>query len=82
MTHNHNCKKSIINEWCERGIQLDALWKRGWLGLVANDNGHHRERKFDNEDEHRHLHIDILQTFMAWLHKQEQILNRLLRCVG
>ncbi len=52
------------------------------MGLVANDNGHHREPKFDNEDEHRHFHIDTFQTFMARLHEQEQILNRLLRRVG
>ncbi len=63
-------------------IQLDAPWKGGWLGLVTNDNGHHREPKFDNEDEHCHLHIDILQTFLARLHEQGQILNKLLRHVG
>jgi hypothetical protein len=68
--------------WCELGIQFDAPWKGGWLGLVANDNGHHREPKFDNEDEHRHLHINILKTFLAQFLEQEQILNRLLRHVG
>jgi hypothetical protein len=36
----------------------------------------------DNEDEHRSLHIDILQTFLALLHEKEQILNKLLMHVG
>ncbi len=35
-----------------------------------------------NEDEHRHFHINIFQTFLAWLHEQGQILNKLLRHVG
>ncbi len=52
------------------------------MGFATNDNGHHRELKFDNEDEHRRFHIDTFQTFLMWLHKQEQILNRLLRHVG
>jgi hypothetical protein len=52
------------------------------LGLVANNNGHHQEPKFDNEDEHHHLHIDILQTFLAQLHEQERTLNKLLKRVG
>jgi hypothetical protein len=69
------------DEWCELGIWLNAPWKGGWLGLVANDNGHHWEPKFDNENEHRHLHIDTFQTFLVQLHKQEQILNKLLRHV-
>ncbi len=51
-------------------------------GFVANDNGHHREAKFGNEDEHHHLHIDTLQTFLAQLHEWEQILNRSLKHVG
>ncbi len=54
----------------------------GLLGLAANDNGHHQEPKFDNEDEHGHFHIDILQTFFMGLHEREQIQNRLLRHVG
>jgi hypothetical protein len=45
--------------------RLDAPWKGDWLDLVANGNSYHRELKFDNEDEHRHLHINILQTFLA-----------------
>jgi hypothetical protein len=51
------------------GIRLNAPWKGGWLGLVGNNNGHHQEPKFDNEDEHRHLHINILQTFLVRFHK-------------
>jgi len=54
---------------CELGIWLNAPWKGGWLGLATNDNGHHREPKFDNEDEHRRFHIDTLQTFLVQLHK-------------
>ncbi len=52
------------------------------MGLVANDNGHHREPKFDNEDEHRHFRIGTLQTFLARLHEEGQILDRLPRHVG
>jgi hypothetical protein len=54
---------------CELGIRLNAPWKGGWLGLATNDNGHHREPKFDNEDEHRRFHIDTFQTFLVQLHK-------------
>jgi hypothetical protein len=43
--------------------------ERGWLGLTSNDNGHHKEPKFDNENEHRRLHIDTLQTFLVRFHK-------------
>jgi hypothetical protein len=65
-----------------RDIWLDAPWKGGWLGLITNDNGHHWEPKFDNEDEHHHLHIDIFQTFLAQFHEWEQISSRLLKHVG
>ncbi len=58
------------DEWCELGIWFDAPWKAGWLSLAANDNGHHREPKFDNEDEHRRLHTDTFRTFLVRLHKQ------------
>jgi len=75
-------KTPECDKWCELGIRLDAPWKGGWLDLTANDNSHHREPKFDNEDEHRHLHINIFQTFLVRFHKQEQILNRLLKHVG
>jgi hypothetical protein len=67
---------------CELGTWFDAPWKRGWLGLVTNNNGHQRESKFDNEDEHCHFHTNIFQTFLAWFHKHEQILSRLLQHVG
>jgi hypothetical protein len=43
--------------------------ERGLINLVANDNGHHQESKFDNEDKHRHPHTKILQTFLERLHK-------------
>ncbi len=49
---------------------------------IDHNNGHHREPKFDSEDEHRHLHINIFQTFLAQLPEQEQIPNRLLRHAG
>jgi hypothetical protein len=49
------------------------------LDLVANDNNHHREPKFDSEDEHHHFHIDIFQTFFTRLPEQEQIPNKLLK---
>jgi len=52
------------------------------LGLVANNNGHHREPKFDNENEHHCLDINTLQTFLVQFHKPEQILNRLLKHVS
>jgi hypothetical protein len=29
------------DEWCELGIWLNAAWKGGCWGFVANDNGHH-----------------------------------------
>jgi len=54
----------------------------GLIGPCTNDNGRHREPKFDNESEHRHFHIDTFRTFLAWLHEQEKILNRLLWHVG
>jgi hypothetical protein len=54
----------------------------GWSGLVANDNGHHREPMFDNGDGHHHLRTGTLQTFMARFHEQEQTLNKLLKHVG
>ncbi len=41
----------------------------GWWGLIANNNGHHWEPKFDNENEHHDLHIYTLQTFLAQLHE-------------
>ncbi len=62
-------KNPECDEWCELGIRLDAPWRGDWLGLVANNNGHRWEPKFDNEDEHHRLHIDILQTFLARLHE-------------
>jgi len=52
------------------------------LALIANDNGHHREPTFDNGDEHHHLRIDALQTFMVRFHEQKQILNILLKHMG
>ncbi len=52
------------------------------LGFIANNGGHHQKPKFDNENEHRHFHIDILQTFLAQLHEREQILSRSLKHVG
>jgi len=76
-TKNPKCDK-----WCELSTQFDDLWKGGWLDFIANDNGHHREFKFDNENEHSHLCINIFQTFWIRLHEQERILNRLLRHVG
>jgi len=47
-----------------------------------NNNGYHREPKFNNEDEHCCLHIGTLQTFLAQLHEREQIISRLLKGVG
>jgi hypothetical protein len=76
-TKNLQCDK-----WCELGIWLDVPWKEGWLGLIANNNGHHYESKFDNGDEHRDLHTNILQTFLVQLHEQEQSLSKLLKHVG
>jgi hypothetical protein len=53
------------------------------LGLIANDNGrHHWEPKFDNENKHYRLHINIFQIFLTQFHEQEQILNRSLKRVG
>ncbi len=75
-------KTPECNEWCKLGIRLNAPWKGSWLGFATNDNGHHREPKFDNEDKRRRLHIDTFRTFLVRLHKQEKILNRLLRHVG
>jgi hypothetical protein len=51
------------------------------LDLVVNNNGHHQKSKFDNENDHGHFRTNILQTFMAQLHEQEQILSKLLRHV-
>jgi len=62
-------KSPKCDKWWKLGIRFDTPSKRGWLGLVANDNDHYQESKFDNENEHHHLHTNTLQTFMAWLHK-------------
>ncbi len=64
-------------------MRLDIPWEGGWLGLIANDNGrHHWEPKFDNENKHYRLHINIFQIFLTQFHEQEQILNRSLKRVG
>jgi hypothetical protein len=79
---SQNYKTLECDGWCELGIRLDAPWKGGSLGLVANSNGHHWEPTFNNGDRHHHLHIDTLQTFLARLHEQKRILNRLLKHVS
>jgi hypothetical protein len=66
--------RAKYSAWC--------FMERGWLGFVTNDNGHHRESKFNNENERCHLHINTFQTFLMWLHEQEKILSRLLWHVG
>jgi hypothetical protein len=62
-------KNLKCDKWCKLGTRLNVPWKGGWLGVVTNDNGHHQESKFENENEHRHLFIDIFQTFFALLHE-------------
>jgi hypothetical protein len=62
-------------------FRFDAPWEGRWLGFVANNNGSHREPKFDNEDEHHYLHIGTLQTFSAQFHEWGQIQDISLRRV-
>jgi hypothetical protein len=39
--------------------------ERGLMGPHSNNNGHHQEPKFDNENKDHYFHIDILQTFLV-----------------
>ncbi len=67
---DHILEKNLeCDEWCEPSTRFNIPWKGGSLGLITYNNGHHRKSKFDNEDKHCHLHINIFQTFLVWLHE-------------
>jgi hypothetical protein len=82
MGNNTTAKSLKCDVWCKLGIRLDAPWKGGWLDLVANDNGHRQESKFNSENEHYHLQANIFWIFLAQLHEQEEIISKLLKHVG